>query len=181
MFDLIFWNRFLRLCSLLGHAFGHTPGTTFPHCSKFWQVNSCVKIYAASINLFANRLLVDDRSHFLNSVTWTTGKIFEHFKFLTFWVLPLLPQIHASFVCFVLLFLFHYETTTKAKFIYTLKKLTVEPEIKSMKMGWIRMAMKLLEKSVRWCQFFRIIIVWPRPLLKWPNLKCRMGHMAHFD
>ena len=35
---------------------------------------------------------------------------------------------YASFVRFVLLFLFHYETTTKAKFIFTLKKLAVEPE-----------------------------------------------------
>ena len=48
----------------------------------------------------------------------------------TFW-----PSTHvsllidyASFVRFVLLFLFHYETTTKAKFIFTLKKLAVEPE-----------------------------------------------------
>ena len=35
---------------------------------------------------------------------------------------------YASFVPFVLLFLFHCETTTKAKFIFTLKKLAVEPE-----------------------------------------------------
>ena len=48
----------------------------------------------------------------------------------TFW-----PSTHvsllidyASFVHFVLWFLFHYETTTKAKFIFTLKKLAVETE-----------------------------------------------------
>ena len=31
-------------------------------------------------------------------------------------------SIHASFVDFVLLFLFHYETTTKAKFIFYAKE-----------------------------------------------------------
>ena len=25
------------------------------------------------------------------------------------------------------------------------------------------------------------IIVWPTPCLKWPNLKCHVGHMTHFD
>ena len=132
------WSRFWS------HSRNNFPPLLKVLTGEFMRENLC------SIHKFvSNRLLVNDRSHFLNSVTWTTGKIFEHFKFLTFSVLPLLPQIHASFVCFVLLFLFHYETTTKAKFIYTLKKLTVEPEIKSMKMGWIRVAMKLLEKSVR--------------------------------
>ena len=25
------------------------------------------------------------------------------------------------------------------------------------------------------------IIVWPRPFLKWPDLKCDVGHMTHLD
>ena len=25
------------------------------------------------------------------------------------------------------------------------------------------------------------VMVWPRPLLKWPNLKCLVGHMTHFN
>ena len=32
-------------------------------------------------------------------------------------------SIQASFVCFVLLFLFHYETTTKAEFIFYTKEI----------------------------------------------------------
>ena len=53
-------------------------------------------------------------------------------------------SIHASFVDFVLLFSFHYETTTKAKFLFYAK---LNLKLKSMKMGWIRMVK--LEKSVR--------------------------------
>lgn len=30
------------------------------------------------------------------------------------------------------------------------------------------------------CQSFEIR-VWQRPFLKWPNLKCQVGHMTHFD
>ena len=28
--------------------------------------------------------------------------------------------------------------------------------------------------------FIIIIIIWPRPFLKWPNLKCHVGHLTHF-
>ena len=34
----------------------------------------------------------------------------------------------------------------------------------------------LWENSV----FIIIIIIWPRPFLKWPNLKCHVGHSTHF-
>ena len=34
----------------------------------------------------------------------------------------------------------------------------------------------LWENSV----FIIIIIIWPRPSLKWPNLKCHVGHLTHF-
>ena len=30
-------------------------------------------------------------------------------------------------------------------------------------------------------QIFLYIIRWPRPFLKWPNLKWHVGHMTHFD
>ena len=34
----------------------------------------------------------------------------------------------------------------------------------------------LWENSV----FIIIIIIWPSPFLKWPNLKCHVGHLTHF-
>ena len=40
--------------------------------------------------------------------------------------------------------------------------------------------MKSMKMSVRVVQSFNII-VWPTPCLKWPNLKCHVGHMTHFD
>ena len=29
-------------------------------------------------------------------------------------------------------------------------------------------------------KFIIIIIIWLRPFLKWPNLKCHVGHLTHF-
>ena len=55
-------------------------------------------------------------------------------------------SIHALFVDFVLLFLFHHKTTTKAKFLFYMKR-EWQMNLKSMKMGWIRMVK--LERSVR--------------------------------
>ena len=55
-------------------------------------------------------------------------------------------SIHALFVDFVLLFLFHHKTTTKAKFLFYTKR-EWQMNLKSMKMGWIRMVK--LERSVR--------------------------------
>ena len=43
--------------------------------------------------------------------------------------------------------------------------------------SWIRNCMKM---SVRVVQSFNII-VWRTPFWKWPNLKCYLGHMTHFD
>ena len=87
--------------------------------------------------------------------------------------------IHASFVGVVLLFLFHYEKTTNAKFIFYAKE----------NGSWTWKAWRYkdggeagevsLMMSVD-VQSFNII-VWPRPFLKWPDLKCDGGHMTHLD
>ena len=57
-FDKIFKNKFLRLYFLFGHAFVHIPASTKYSTprpwSKFSQINSCVKTYAAFRVLFAD-------------------------------------------------------------------------------------------------------------------------------
>ena len=80
-----------------------------------------------------------------------------------------LPINSPLFVDFVLLFLFHYETTTKV---------TVQVHF-SQEREW-QLNIKSMKMSVRVVQSFNII-VWPTPFLKWPNLKCHVGHMTHFD
>ena len=56
--DKIFKNKFLRLYFLFGHAFVHIPASTKYSTprpwSKFSQINSCVKTYAAFRVLFAD-------------------------------------------------------------------------------------------------------------------------------
>ena len=75
-----------------------------------------------------------------------------------------------SFVDFILSFSFHYETATKAKFIFSFfTKKEWQVNLKSMKI------------SIIVVQSFNII-VWPsRPFLKWPNLKCHVGHTCIYN
>ena len=55
----------------------------------------------------------------------------------------------------ILLFSFHYETTTEAKYIF-LRKREWEFNLKNMKISWIRMVVKL-EKLFK-CQLFKVSI-----------------------
>ena len=69
-------------------------------------------------------------------------------------------------LCF---FFIHYETTTKAKFIYLCKR-EWQLNLKSMKMSWIIKMVKLMIVV----QSFNII-VWPRPFLKLIQFKMLRG------
>ena len=69
-------------------------------------------------------------------------------------------------LCF---FFIHYETTTKAKFIY-LRKREWQLNLKSTKMSWIIKIVKLMIVV----QSFNII-VWPRPFLKLIQFKIPHG------
>ena len=69
-------------------------------------------------------------------------------------------------LCF---FFIHYETTTKAKFIY-LRKREWQLNLKSTKMSWIIKIVKLMIVV----QSFNII-VWPRPFLKLIQFKMSLG------
>ena len=74
-----------------------------------------------------------------------------HFNFLH---TLLCWSIHTSFVDVVLLFSFHYERTAKTKLIFTRKKIAVESEKHKDELD-IRMAVNL-EKTVQWCQLYKI-------------------------
>ena len=99
-FDKIFKNKFLRLYFLFGHAFVHIPASTKYSTprpwSKFSQINSCVKTYAAFRVFFADwtELLADNRSLLCVSV-----------KFYNYRVLALSPrneiQLLSSFFGFL--------------------------------------------------------------------------------
>ena len=99
-------------------------------------------------------------------------------------------SIHALFSnSFVLSFSFHYERKTKAHFISYAKEngcwvvwcdqyLTVycKRGIKTVK----SINLLVIVWMISIVKSFKVIL-WPRPLLKWPNLKCHVGHMTHFE
>ena len=75
--------------------------------------------------------------------------------------------LHFFNLCF---FFIHYETTTKAKFIY-LRKREWQLNLKNTKMTWIIKMVKLMIVV----QTFKYIIVWPRPFLKLIQFKMLRG------
>ena len=75
----------------------------------------------------------------------------------TFWLSAYVALlIDLRFICWliVLLFLFHYERTTKSKFIFYAIKENGCWTWNCIKMGW--RGMVKLEKSVQWCQLYKI-------------------------
>ena len=112
-----------------------------------------------------------------------------------FFALP----INSRFICWRCWFVFVSlcQMTTKDKFTFYVKDNGSWTWKAWRWAGW-GCPTVTFEKSVRWVnlQNFKSllvivwmisvvqsfnIIVWPRPFLKWPNLKCHVGHMTHFD
>ena len=92
----------------------------------------------------------------------------------TFWLSTHVALlINSCFICWLiaLLFLFHYERTTKTKFM----------KLKSIKMGWKGWYCWRSQFGDVSCTKFQYhSFTWPKP-----NLKCHVGHtctgMTHFD
>ena len=59
------------------------------------------------------------------------------------------------------------------------KSYCVSSLIFSQEREW-QLNIKSMKMSIRVVQSFNII-VWSTPFLKWPNLKCHVVHMTHFD
>ena len=68
----------------------------------------------------------------------------------------------------------------KLSSFFTQKRMTVEPEKHEDELDRDGGEAGEVSSMMSVVQSFNII-VWPRPFLKRPNLKCHVGHMTHFD
>ena len=113
---------------------------------------------------------------------------FRHTAYVAWSFFAKFILINASLVYFVLLFLFPYHMKWQQKlssfFTHLFSFFGLDKDGKAGEVSLISQPPELQDPKALsstsnilcgWCQNFNII-VWPRPCLKWPNLKCHVGH-----